>query len=68
MYKCVGVRFADCISFQSYENEIIETKSFHFHGVFKKNEIKLAKRPHIFIHMNPLSRNPGSTPEPSNLN
>ena len=31
----------------SYEDEIIglhETKLFHFHGIFMKNEIKLAKR------------------------
>ena len=45
-----------------------ETKLFHFHGMFKKNEIKSAKHPpppthtHTFIHMNPLSRNPGSAP------
>ena len=40
-----------------------ETKLFHFHGIFKKNEIKSAKRnPDPFIHMNPLE-NPGSAPE-----
>ena len=39
-----------------------ETKLFHFHGIFKKNEIKSAKPTTTvtFIHMNPLSRNPGS--------
>ena len=40
-----------------------ETKLFHFHGIFKKNEIKSAKltpNPRNFIHMNPLSRNPES--------
>ena len=34
-----------------------ETKLFHFHGIFKKKEIKSAC---TFIHMNPLPRNPGS--------
>ena len=34
------------------------TFSFHLYGIFKKNEIKTAKRtPH------PLSRNPGSAPD-----
>ena len=33
-----------------------ETKLFHFHQIFKKKEIQT----HTFIHMNPLSRNPGS--------
>ena len=43
---------------------ISETKLFHFHSIFKKNEIKSAKRTHnSFIHMNPLSRIPGSAPE-----
>ena len=43
-----------------------ETKLFHFHGIFKKNKIKSAKlTPHTFMHMNPLSRNPGSAPETS---
>ena len=42
-----------------------ETKLFHFHEIFEKNEIKSPKRTHqAFIHMNPLSRNPGSTPGP----
>ena len=36
-----------------------ETKLFYFHWIFKKNEIKSA-HPRTFIHMNPLSRNPGS--------
>ena len=51
------------------KNEIglSETKLFHFHGVFKKNKIKSAKRtPHTFIYMNifpqildsPLEANP----------
>ena len=40
-----------------------ETKLFHFHGIFKKNKIKSAKRAyHTFIHMNPLSIDPRSTP------
>ena len=40
-----------------------ETKLFHFHGIFKKNKIKSAKRTlHIFIHMKPRSTNPGSAP------
>ena len=39
-----------------------ETKLFHFHGIFKKIVIRLVKRPHAFIHLSPLSRNPGSTP------
>ena len=30
--------------------------------------MKPAKRTQHFIHMNPLFRNPGSAPEPSNLN
>ena len=37
-----------------------ETKLFHFHGIFKKNEIKLASP--SLIHINPLSRDPGLTP------
>ena len=40
-----------------------ETKLSHVHGIFKKNEIKLAKRTYTFIHTNPLSRNPRSAPE-----
>ena len=47
----------------SYESERFgrnETKLFQFHGIFKKNEIKA--NPHPFIHMNPLSRNPGVAP------
>ena len=35
-----------------------ETKLFHFHGIFKKKKISTPTR--TFIHMNPLSRNPGS--------
>ena len=36
-------------------NILSETKLFHFHGIFKKNEIKSAKRtPHTFIYMNPF--------------
>ena len=40
-----------------------ETKLFHLHGIFKKNEIKSAKRtPKPFKYIiNPLSRNPGSS-------
>ena len=34
-----------------------ETKLFHFHGIFKKNEINSSKPHHTVIHMNPLSRN-----------
>ena len=38
-----------------------ETKLFHFHGIFRENDIKSAKRtPHIVIYMNPGSRIPGS--------
>ena len=38
-----------------------ETKLFHFHGIFKKKRAKISKaNPLTFIHMNPLSRNPGS--------
>ena len=39
-----------------------EAKLFHFHGIFKKNEINTNSEPSIFIHMNPLSRNPRSDP------
>ena len=38
-------------------------KLFHFHGIFKKNEIKSAKRTrYTFINMNPLFRYPGAVP------
>ena len=33
-------------------------KLFRFHGIFKTNEVKSAKR----THHKPLSRNPGSAP------
>ena len=37
---------------------------FHFHGIFKKNEIKPAKRTPSSTHLSPPpSRNPGSAPE-----
>ena len=39
------------------------TKLFHFHGIFKRNEIKSAKQTPTPIHLNPLSRNPGSAPD-----
>ena len=39
-----------------------EAKLFHFHGIFKKNEINHKNEPSTFIHMNPLSRNPRSDP------
>ena len=46
----------------SYENGskfgFSETKLFHFHGIFKKNEIKSAKRTPIPFYI----RNPGSAP------
>ena len=35
---------------------------FYFHGILKNNEIKRQSEPHPFIHMNPLSRNPGFAP------
>ena len=37
----------------------IKMKEFLFHGIIKKNEIN---SPPFFIHMNPISRNPGSAP------
>ena len=42
----------------SYENEIIETKLFHFHGIFKKNEINQQSepRPNYFIFMGYLRK------------
>ena len=30
-----------------------ETKLFHFHGAFKKNEINQQSEPHTFIHIIP---------------
>ena len=43
-----------------------ENKLYHFHGIYKKNDIKSRRRtPNAFIHMNPLSRNPGSALEVS---
>ena len=39
-----------------------ETKLFHFHGIFKKNEIQSAMRTPS-SHLNPPSRNPVSAPE-----
>ena len=43
-----------------------ETKLYHFHGIYKKNDIKSTRRiPYTFIHLNPLSRNPRSTFEVS---
>ena len=38
---------------------VSETKLFHFHGKFKKNEINQKREPCAFINMNTLSRNPG---------
>ena len=32
---------------------ISEAKLFHFHWIFKINEIKSAKRLHTYIHINP---------------
>ena len=46
-----------------------ETKLFHFHGIFKTNEIKSAKGTPSSTHLNPPpppSRNPGSAPAKSN--
>ena len=37
---------------------LTETNLFHFHGILNKSKAKL----HTFIHMNPLSKNPGSSP------
>ena len=52
-----------------FKYPISETKLFHFHGIFKKNEIKSAKRiPHTFINTNPISRNPGFAPGTSPIN
>ena len=39
-----------------------ETKLFHFHGIFKKNEIKSAMRTPS-SHLNPPSRNRGTASE-----
>ena len=39
-----------------------ETKLVCFHGIFKKNEIKSAKRTPIQSRMNPLPSDPGSVP------
>ena len=40
-----------------------ETKFFHFHGIFKTNEIKSEKRTRpTFIAMNTISRNHGLAP------
>ena len=45
--------YRDCPVVDSEGVLISETKLFHFHGIFKKNEIKSAKQtPHTFIHMN----------------
>ena len=38
-----------------------ETKLFHFHGIFKKHDIKSAKRTTAPLYI-PLARNPGSAP------
>ena len=36
---------------------VSETKLFHFHGIFRKNEIKSAKRtPHIYIFEPPFQK------------
>ena len=35
----------------------------YFHGIFKKDETKSAKRTRSSTHLNPPSRNPGSAPE-----
>ena len=37
-----------------------ETKLFYFHWIFKKKRDKISTPTRTFIHMNPLSRNPGS--------
>ena len=40
-----------------------ETKLFHFHGKFMKNQIELAKKTlYTFLHIKPLSRDPGNAP------
>ena len=36
-----------------------ETKLFHFHGILRKMREISKANPHTFIHINPLSRNPG---------
>ena len=39
-----------------------ETKLFHLHVIFKKNEIKSAQQSEPLYTYNPLSRNAGSVP------
>ena len=52
------------IFYLSYENEIIETELFHFHGIFGKNEIKSAKRTtHTLYVYEPPFQYPGSACE-----
>ena len=47
-------------------NPLLRPNFFIFMGIFKKNEVKSANRTH-FIHLNPLSGNPGSAPERDNF-
>ena len=48
------------ISYKMKSFGLRETKLFYFHWIFKKKEIKISTPTRTFIHMNPLSRNPGS--------
>ena len=50
-YVTVDVQASCKVSVADPEWVQTETKLFHFHGIFKKNEIKSAKRtPHLYTY------------------